>query len=194
MGEPAKQRPATYADLEAVPLHLVAEIVDGVLHTFPRPASPHGAAATSLTMDLGQPFQRGRGGPGGWWFIVEPELHLGDDVLVPDLAGWRRERMPLIPTVKFFTLPPDWVCEVLSPSTATHDRLRKMPVYARAGVMWLWLLDPLAKSLEVFHLFDRKRYAQEQTFVEGEVVRASPFDAIELDLTAIWDAIAPDEG
>ncbi|AKT38329.1 Uma2 family endonuclease [Chondromyces crocatus] len=194
MGQPAAQRPATYADLEAVPSHLVAELIHGVLHTFPRPAMPHGAAATALSMDLGSPFQRGRGGPGGWWFVLEPELHLGDDVVVPDLAGWRRERMPQMPRAPFVTLPPDWLCEVLSPSTATHDRLRKMPVYARAGVTWLWLLDPLARSLEVFHLLERKRYAQEQTFLEGEVVRASPFDAIELDLTAIWESIAPEEG
>ena len=196
MGHPAEkqQRPATYADLAAVPAHLVAEIIQGVLYTFPRPATPHSGAATTLTMDLGSPFQRGRGGPGGWWFHTEPELHLGEDVLVPDLAGWRRERVPQMPSAPFITLAPDWVCEVLSPSTAAHDRIRKMPVYARAGVTWLWLLDALARSLEVFHLRDRKHFAQEQTFAEGDVVRASPFDAIELDLTAIWDAIAPEGG
>ena len=193
MGEPAKKPPATYTDLEAVPAHLVAELLQGVLHTFPRPANPHGAAASLLGADLITPFGRGRGGPGGWHILHEPELHLGEDVLVPDLAGWRRERMPQIPRAPFFTLPPDWLCEVLSPSTATHDRLRTMPVYARAGVTWLWLLDPLARSLEVFHLLDRRRYAQEQTFVEGDVVRASPFDAIALELGGIWESIAPEE-
>ncbi|AKT41527.1 Uma2 family endonuclease [Chondromyces crocatus] len=188
MGDPAEKRPehATYADLEAVPEHQVAEIVRGVLHTFPRPAGPHSKASTLLSADLVGPFSRGRGGPGGWWILFEPELHLGPDVLVPDLAGWRRERMPEVPDVPFFTLPPDWCCEVLSPSTATHDRKRKMPVYAAAGVTWLWLLDPLGQSLEVFHLGPRKLWELEQVFSGDDLVRAAPFDAVELELAALW--------
>ncbi|EYF01804.1 Uma2 family endonuclease [Chondromyces apiculatus] len=188
MGHPAEkpQHPATYADLEAVPEHLVAELIQGVLYTFPRPASPHTKAAGILTMDLGTPFTRGRGGPGGWWILPEPELHLGEDVLIPDLAGWRRERMPEVPSVPYFTLPPDWVCEVLSPSTATHDRFRKMPVYAKAGVSWLWFIDPVARSLEVFHLNARKLWEREQAFSGEDRVRAAPFDAVELELSALW--------
>ncbi|EYF01484.1 Uma2 family endonuclease [Chondromyces apiculatus] len=136
MGPPPEkpQRPATYADLEAVPEHLVAEIIPGVLHTFPRPAGRHTKAASYLGADLITSFSRGRAGPGGWHILGEPELHLGEDVLIPDIAGWRRERMPEVPDAPFFTLPPDGVCEVLSPSTATHDRFRKMPVYAKASL------------------------------------------------------------
>ncbi|AKT41115.1 Uma2 family endonuclease [Chondromyces crocatus] len=194
MGDPAEKRApsATYADLVAAPAHLVAELVDGVLYTSPRPASPHAHAASVLGMDIGSPFQRGRGGPGGWHILYEPELHFGDDVLVPDLAGWRRERMPDLPQVAFFTLPPDWVCEVLSLSTASLDRTRKRPAYAAAGVTWLWLVDPLARMLEVFRLGPQKRWVVEQGFSGDAVVRASPFEAIELELSALWLPEAPE--
>ncbi|AKT42239.1 Uma2 family endonuclease [Chondromyces crocatus] len=188
MGDPAEQRPApaTYADLEAVPAHLVAEILAGVLHTFPRPGPRHASVASRLGIDLGGPFDRGRGGPGGWWILFEPELHLGGDVLVPDLAGWRVERMPDLPDAAFFVLPPDWICEVLSPSTAAHDRYGKLPVYAREGVTWVWLVDPVERALEVHHLGSRGRWEVEMV-VRGDVsVRAAPFDAIELDLAALW--------
>ncbi|AKT41811.1 Uma2 family endonuclease [Chondromyces crocatus] len=189
MGEAARKQaaPATYADLEAVPEHLVAEILSDVLHTFPRPGPAHTELASLLGADLIGPFHRGRGGPGGWRILDEPELHVGRDVLVPDLAGWRLERMPALPETAYFTLAPDWVCEVLSPSTAVHDRARKMPVYARAGVGWLWLIDPLARSLEVFHLGPRTLWELEQVFAGDDIlVRAAPFDAIELDLSALW--------
>lgn len=149
-------RRATYADLEAVPEGKVAELVDGELFVFPRPGFPHARAASGLGIELGGPFDRGRGGPGGWIILDEPELHFTHpthpeiEVLVPDLAGWRRERMPQLPTGAFTTLAPDWVCEVLSPSTRTHDRERKMKVYERAQVPWAWLHDPIEKTLEVF--------------------------------------------
>ncbi len=126
-------RPATYQDVLDAPEHLVAELIAGVLRTQPRPALPHATAASVLGMDLGGPFQRGRGGPGGWWILDEPELHLGEDVLVPDLAGWRRERVPTAPKGAYQELAPDWVCEVLSPSTLQLDRMLKLPRYARAG-------------------------------------------------------------
>src|ERR1700690_2368947 len=122
-GVPAK-RPATYDDLFNVPAHLVAEIVDGELIPSPRPAARHATAASALGEELGPPFKRGRGGPGGWVILDEPELHIVGQIMVPDLAGWRRERMPEIPDVAFFELAPDWVCEVLSPSTAALDRTR----------------------------------------------------------------------
>src|SRR5690349_11138621 len=117
MAEPAKRR-TTYADLQAIPEHLVAEIIDGELLTHPR----HGAAASALGIKLGQPFQFGQNGPGGWIFIDEPELHVGSHVLVPDLAGWRRERLPAYPETSYFTTAADWVCEVLSASTELRDR------------------------------------------------------------------------
>ena len=147
-------RPATYQDVLDAPEHRVAEIVDGTLHTHPRPAMPHALASSALQSDLSNTFQFGRGGPGGWWIIFEPELHLGEDVLVPDLAGWRRERMPDYPDTAYVSLPPDWVCEVLSASTRRLDLQEKRPVYAREGVGHLWLVDPVDRTLEAFELHD----------------------------------------
>src|SRR5436190_12381377 len=139
MGQPAgKHRRATYADLEAVPPNKVAELIGGVLHVMPRPAPRHVNAEGALQGELFGPFQRGRGGPGGWWILPEPELHFPDptapgeiEALAPDVAGWRRERMPELPETAYFTLAPDWLCEVLSRSTEDVDRDDKMPVYAR---------------------------------------------------------------
>ena len=179
------KRPATYEDLLAVPDSLIAEIVDGELVTSPRPASRHVAAASALGVELGPPFGRGRGGPGGWIILDEPELHVVDQVLVPDLAGWRRERMPAIPDAAFFELAPDWVCEVLSPSTAALDRTRKWHHYARAGVNHLWFLDPAPQTLEVYRL-DDGTWRLVSSFAGDVKVRAAPFDAVEIDLAAIW--------
>src|SRR6185437_11076720 len=126
MGAPAKHG-ATYADVLAAPAGMVAEVVHGVLHTQPRPAMPHTRAASRLGGELGGPFDRGRGGPGGWIILYEPELHLGEDILVPDLGGWRRERLPKVPMgAAYLTLAPDWICEVVSPSTQAFDRGDKL--------------------------------------------------------------------
>src|SRR5258708_2801445 len=141
----ATKRRASYDDLMQVPDHLVAEIIDGELVTSPRPATPHAWTSTVLGQDLGP--LNGRAGaagrPGGWWILVEPELHFAGDVLVPDLAAWRQDRMATIPHAPFITLAPDWVCEVISPSTGRVDRSRKMGIYAREGVRHLWFVDPL---------------------------------------------------
>lgn len=179
------RRKATYEDLLRVPDHLVAEIVDGELHTSPRPAARHANAASSVTADLHGAFQRGRGGPGGWWILIEPELHLAADVLVPDLAGWRRDRMPAIPDVAAFDLAPDWVCEVLSPATARLDRIKKLPIYARHGVGHAWLIDPLAKTLEVYRLQDGL-WLRIGAHEGDDRVRAEPFDAVEIEIGAWW--------
>ena len=179
------RRVATYEDILAAPANTVAEIVDGVLETSPRPAPPHALASSVLGIEIGGPFGRGRGGPGGWWILDEPELHLGSDVLVPDLAGWRRERMPALPAEAFFSLAPDWICEVLSPTTQRLDRVRKMRVYAREGVLNAWLLDPLARSLEVYRL-EGGRWLRLSAHGGEEQVRAEPFEAVELDLMALW--------
>ncbi len=178
-------RTATYDDLRAVPEHLVAEIVAGQLYTHPRPATLHAQASTVLGEELGPPFKRGKGGPGGWIILFEPELHLGSDVLVPDLAGWRRETMPLLPDAPFLEVRPDWVCEVLSASTRQHDRVRKVPIYAREGVGHLWLVDPEAQLLEVYRL-DGPTYRLVATHAGEDPVRAEPFDAIELPLGHLW--------
>ncbi len=185
-----EKRPATYADLEAVPPHLVAEIIDGTLMTHPRPSLRHGLAMTSLTDELTGPFQKGRGGPGGWVFVVEPELHLADDVLVPDFAGWRRERLPVLPETPYTDIPPDWVCEVLSASTETRDRTVKMRIYARAGVAFLWLIDPRQQMLEVFEL-SHGRWLKFGDWNSADIVRAPPFDAISFSLADLWPLDPP---
>jgi Uma2 family endonuclease len=180
---------ATYADLEALPDNLVGEIVDGELYASPRPAPRHARASSVLGGALGGAFDWGGGGPGGWFIIDEPELHLGGQVMVPDLAGWRRERMPGMPEEAFFEVAPDWVCEVLSPSTAVLDRKRKLPHYARAGVKCVWIVDPIAKMVEIYRLHvvaDVSAWRLAATYSGDEKVRAEPFDAIELDLGALW--------
>jgi Uma2 family endonuclease len=180
------KRRATYEDLMQVPENLVAEIIDGELVTSPRPASPHARATVGIDRDLGGfDGPPGADGPGGWWILVEPELHLGEDVLVPDLAGWRRERMPVMPNVSGFTLVPDWVCEVISPGTGRIDRSRTMGIYAREGVRHLWFVDPLARTLEVYRL-DAGRWIVAATHGGDDRVRADPFDAVELALPRWW--------
>lgn len=185
--DPAR-RDATYADLLRVPEHMVAEIIDGELIATPRPASPHAHATSGMGSDLWGNFNRppgGPGGPGGWWILIEPELHLGRDVIVPDLAGWRRERMPVMQAVAFFELVPDWVCEVVSPRTGAIDRGRKMRIYAREGARHLWMVDPIAKTLEVYRL-EESRWLVAGTHAGHDRVRAEPFDAVELEIGRWW--------
>jgi len=174
---------ATYDDLRDVPDHFVAEMFDGELYASPRPAVPHAHAASVLGAKLGGPFHRT--GPGGWVILDEPELHLGNDVLVPDLAGWRRARMQRAPGEAYITLAPDWICEVLSASTETLDRGKKLHVYAREGVPHAWLVDTLAHTLEVMSL-EAGRWTQVGRYDGEAKVRAAPFDAIELELGALW--------
>lgn len=176
---------ATDADLEAVPPHLVAERVEGELYVSPRPALRHARAQGALHHVLYAPFDQGRGGPGGWLLLLEPELHLSEDILIPDLAGWRRERMPEMPDEAAATLAPDWVCEVLSPSTETLDREKKMKAYAREGVRHLWLVDPPRQSLEVYGL-DDDHWAPLGTYSGQSYVRAEPFTPLLLELGALW--------
>jgi len=175
---------ATYDDLVRVPEHFVAEMFDGELYASPRPAFPHARAAVVLVGKLGSAFDFGDG-PGGWLLLIEPELHFGNDVLVPDIAGWRRERLPSTPNEPYLTLAPDWVCEVLSPSTEYIDRGKKLRTYAREGVAHAWLVDPLRQSLEVLALKSGSLVELEEH--HGDVrVRARPFDALELELRALW--------
>jgi Uma2 family endonuclease len=185
MGEPAFKQ-ASYEDLLRLPEHLVGEILDGELHTQPRPAPKHAVVASGLGGELFLPFHKGRGGPGGWRIITEPELHLNGDIMVPDLAGWRRERMPELPETAWFDLAPDWACEVLSPSTARKDRVLKMPKYARYGVAHFWLIDPLLQTLEVY---ERRggRWLLLVTLNDADKVRVAPFDALEFSLADLWD-------
>jgi Uma2 family endonuclease len=183
MGEPRKK--ATYADLERLPANMVGEILEGELVATPRPAAPHALAGSGLGMLLGPPFQYGNNGPGGWWILDEPELHFGEDVVVPDLAGWRRERMPSPPRVAAFELPPDWVCEVLSRSTARYDHGPKLRIYGRVRVPFFWSLDPEKRILDVFEL-DGKRWHLAESHGGDDKIRARPFEAVELDLSLLW--------
>lgn len=178
-------RKATYKDVLDAPAHMVAEIVRGALHLQPRPRNLHAIAGSSLGMEVGGPFQRGRGGPGGWWIVDEPELHFGEDILVPDLAGWRRERMPEPPDEAFFTLAPDWVCEILSPSTRKLDLEGKRPIYAREGVGHLWFVDPAARTLEAFWL-EGGTWTPAGVARGDEPVSLPPFEAVTFPLGALW--------
>jgi Uma2 family endonuclease len=187
---PQSKRRATYEDLMQVPDTKIAEIIDGELIVSPRPASPHALAGSSLQTLIGAPFHQGIGGPGGWWILMEPELHLGSDVVVPDLSGWRRARMPEYPSAPWFSLVPDWVCEVASPSTERFDRVDKLPVYAHAGVGHVWLVNPITRTIEIY-----RREGAAWTLVGAHggdaIVRAEPFEAIELELGRLWDAPRP---
>jgi len=185
------RRPATYEDLLEVPDHLVAEILDGELITSPRPASPHAYTASMIGIDIGGGFHGPGGGGegrGGWWIIDEPEFHFGQDVLVPDLAGWRRENMPVFPNVAYFEQAPDWACEVASPSTVRIDRVREMTIYARDQVRHPWLVDPLARTLEVYRL-ENGRWVVVANYGGDEHLKAEPFEILEVDLTRWWPPI-----
>lgn len=184
MAADAAKRRATYQDVLDAPDHLVAEIVGGELRLSPRPRSIHARAASRLGATLDGPFDRGTTGPGGWIVLDEPELHL-PDIVVPDLAGWRRDRMPEMPDEPFFTLAPDFVCEVLSPSTEDFDRTDKLPVYAKAGVGHAWLVDPGIRTLEVFRL-DDGAWRLVGVWKGDAKVRAEPFAELELELELLW--------
>lgn len=165
---------------------MVAEILLGQLYLSPRPARRHGRAASVLGMDLGAAFERGRGGPGGWIIFDEPELHLGTDIVVPDLGGWKKERFPSAESEEaYFVTQPDWVCEVLSKSTARYDRTEKLTIYARENIPFVWLVDPVLRTLEVLVL-EEGRWVLSGTFKDDEIVHALPFEAVGLELGALW--------
>ena len=179
--------PSLYEALESLPEPLVGEILGGQLHTQPRPSGRHGNAASVLGGDIEPAYHRGRGGPGGWWILMEPEIHFIRDteVGVPDLAGWRQERMPNIPDSHRFEVVPDWVCEILSPSTESKDRKVKMPIYARYGVAYAWLVDPEVQTLEAFAL-DDGAWTCIGRFQNDDPVCVAPFDAITIRLSDLW--------
>jgi hypothetical protein len=178
-------RPATYQDVLDAPPNMVAEIAGGRLHLHPRPAMRHARASFRMAGQLDGPFQGGPGAPGEWHFAIEPELHLGPDVLVPDLAGWRRERMPAYPDTAFIGLAPDWVCEILSPSTRRFDLTEKRDLYRSNAVAHLWLLDPDARTLEAFTLH-ADAWTLTAAFQDGDDIRAAPFEALAFPLGALW--------
>ena len=183
--EALARRRATYQDVLDAPPHRVAEIVDGTLHTHSRPAMPHARAKSVLGWTIGGPFDHDAGGPGGWWIIDEPELHLGEDILVPDVAGWRRERMPEYPETAYVTLAPNWVCEVLSASTRRLDLQGKRPVYAREEVRHLWFVEPTDRTLEAFELREGE-WVLIAAAKDDDPISIRPFDAITFSLGDLW--------
>ena len=172
-----------YDQLTDLPETLTGEILNGQLHAQPRPAPKHLHATSRLDRTIGRGYGDGDGGPGGWWILIEPEIHFVRDieVAVPDLAGWRRERMASLPETAYFEIAPDWICEVLSPSTASKDREIKMPLYARYAVSYAWLVDPEARTLEAFELRSGA-WTEIARFAAADRVSVAPFDAITLDL------------
>jgi Uma2 family endonuclease len=182
--KPAR-RAATYEDLLAVPAPLVAEILFGELVTHPRPASRHARAAIRLGTILSTPFDLGVNGPGGWVFLGEPELHLGKHVVVPDLAAWRHARFSSYPDTAWIETAPDWVCEVLSPSTESYDRGDKRLIYAEAGVRHVWQINPALRMLEVYELKDGK-WLLLDVFRDDAPVAAAPFAEFSFSLSDLW--------
>lgn len=181
---PAPGFDALWEHLAELPDDVVGEIVAGEIRTTPRPDPPHLRAAAGVGVFLGGAFGMGIGGPGGWVILAEPRIRFEDELRVPDIAGWRGERYAE-PERGPYTLPPDWICEILSPSTAAVDRGEKQPLYARSRVGHLWLMDPIARTLEVLRL-QGDLWVVAAVFTGEAVVRAEPFDAIELDLGKIW--------
>ncbi len=187
-----KHPPKTYADYLAVPEGTKAELIDGEIYMSPQPKGRHVRVTSLLGAHLGVRFgSRATAtpdGPGGWWILDEPEVHLLPDrrVFVPDLAGWRRERMPAPPRDDHkFSLVPDWVCEVLSPSTASRDTILKMPRYREAGVQWAWLVDPAAERVDVF-VTSPSEWVEAGSFEGRVMARIPPFDTVELELGLWW--------
>lgn len=185
MGEAAGKR-ATYEDLYGIPENMTGEIINGELYVTPRPARRHAIAASILGGEILPPYQLGRGGgPGGWVIIDEPEIGLGEDILVPDLAGWKRERFPFEEPHNWISVAPDWICEILSPSTLRKDKIMKLAVYARHGVHYFWLLDPLARTLDVLRL-ESGKWVLAGVYAEDDKVRAEPFQEVEIELGGLW--------
>jgi Uma2 family endonuclease len=184
MAAPA-QKTATYDDLHRLPDTMVGEIIDGELHAVPRPSPAHAKVTSDLGAVITYSYRFGRGGPGGWIILDEPELRLGEHTLVPDIAGWKKERFPKAPDTNWISVPPDWVCEVLSPATVRLDKTRKMPIYADHGVAHIWLINPVDKTLEVFKS-TAGGWLLLDTFAGNDTVTAEPFPAIGIDLADLW--------
>ncbi|MDR3568938.1 MAG: Uma2 family endonuclease [Syntrophobacteraceae bacterium] len=186
MAEAAKKK-ATYEDLYSIPENTIGEIINGALIVSPRPSRRHTYAASALETNLAAPYQFGRGGgPGGWIIIVEPEIGLAEHIMVPDLAGWRKQRFPVEEDHNWISATPDWICEILSPKTASLDKAEKMPIYARYGVEYAWIIDPMLKTLDVYRLESEGWWRLVWSYGENDKMRAEPFKEVEIDLGDLW--------
>lgn len=187
-------QPPTLADLDALPPGIVGEIIEGVLYTMTKPRARHQHTGTGISSDLRGPFDRGRGGPGGWWIIAEPGIELPNDTkeISPDVAGWRRDRMPELPVDEPIRVVPDWVCEILSRNTRRHDLLVKLPYYAKVGVAYAWVVDLDARVLTA-HRLDSGAWRTIGTYSEETEARIEPFDVVPIHVADWWPPAAPDE-
>jgi Uma2 family endonuclease len=185
MTEPVKKR-VVYESLFDIPDNMTGEIINGELIATPRPSRKHSVVISRLGFELGPPYDFGRGGgPGGWVIVDEPETSFGENILVPDMAGWKKERFPVEEPHNWISVAPDWVCEILSPTTAQVDRAEKMPIYAQHHVLHAWLIDPIVKTLEIFRL-ESGRWVVLGVYAKSAKVHAEPFPEIELDLGLLW--------
>jgi len=180
------EKPASYQDIINLPENMVGEIINGHLETRPRPAPKHALAASSLGDELVSPFQKRRDGPGGWWILDEPECHLDGHILVPDIAGWRKQKLPSLPKTAWFEIAPDWVCKILSPGTMRLDRIVKMPIYAKLDVRYLWLIDPDLKTLEAYAL-QASNWSLIATFADNDEISIAPFTEHSFSLSVLWE-------
>ncbi len=185
MTSPAFALP-NYEDILALPDNMVGEIINGRLEVQPRPSPKHALTSSALGVEIGTLFHGGVGGTDGWWILDEPELHLDGHILVPDLAGWRKQRMPKLPDTAWFEIVPDWICEVLSPATAKIDRSEKMPIYATLNVQYLWLIDPILQTLETYQLQDGHWLLQDSLKDEDQVC-SLPFSEHTFPLSNLWE-------
>ena len=185
MSNPAL-KPASYEDILNLPENVVGEILNGYLETQPRPAPKHSLAASSIGAELVSPFQKGRGGVGGWWILDEPECHIEDEIFAPDLAGWQKARMPKLPETAWFEIVPDWVCEIISPSSIRRDRVTKMTIYARLGIAYFWLIDPQAQTLEAYQ-WHEGRWLLLGSFADDDMIEIAPFAAHRFSLANLWE-------
>jgi Uma2 family endonuclease len=193
MSETARRR-ATWDDLVRAPDDgRTYEILDGELEAMPRPLPRHNRAQALLVGDIGGPYDRGRGGPGGWWILIEPDVLLEPHgSFVPDVVGWRRARMPTLQESRPITTVPDWICEITSPKDRGRDRVRKANLYLRAGLPHYWILDPEQRTLEAFAARE-KAWLRLGGWTDGDAPRIPPFEEIEIDVAGLLPPLEPEE-
>jgi Uma2 family endonuclease len=186
MPSSARIAPANAADLAALDERVRAEVIRGVVVEKAAPSFEHGDAQSSLAAALKDPFQRQRGGPGGWWIATDVEIELEvHEVYRPDLVGWRRERMSERPRGRPIRVRPDWVCEVLSPSNAEYDLGAKLFTYHRSAIPQYWIADPEHATLTVYRATEHG-YVVVSSAGRGDRVRAEPFEAIEIAIEELF--------